>query len=418
MREGGGALFINAGGSSFYGWQDYHKIAIGRWGPKTSHGAIGPARISMGEWEYPFYFRDFDITDEIWENTEISSSARELATAQKLGTDGKPENQSYPAVLATRFGQGRSVYTILGHDASTMANPGFQEMMLKAAGWAARTEVSSSGYFGTLQFRKDRKPHIHPLISPNGTVLTEESPKDHLWHMGLWFSWKFIDGLNYWEYTDDPKMHISEGMTDIQIFNTDIVPPHASLAFDLDIIYHPWDKPGEPVMTEVQRDTVYNQFTDGSYHIVYDFTFTALKDLTLDRTPIPGEPGGQSWGGYSGMSMRLNNAFRDVRYFTTNNEPVPYGKTARWVACEFDNGTGTREQVIISDDPGNPRYPAPWYCIADAATPMYYFSPAILYRESMKLRKGEVLHLKYRVWLPKKVLSAEDIERMVEDSRL
>jgi len=45
IHEGGGAVFIHAGASSFYGWDDYHKIGIGRWGDKTSHGKPVRAKV-------------------------------------------------------------------------------------------------------------------------------------------------------------------------------------------------------------------------------------------------------------------------------------------------------------------------------------------------------------------------------------
>ena len=29
--------------------------------------------------------------------------------------------------------------------------------------------------------------------------MTADRPPDHIWHHGLWFSWKFINKVNYWE---------------------------------------------------------------------------------------------------------------------------------------------------------------------------------------------------------------------------
>lgn len=410
VKEGGGALFLHAGGSSFYGWQDYHSIAIGRWGKNTGHGSIGEAIISFSKTRHPITegLRDFLITDEIWQNTDIVTSATSLGSAQKKGPDGRPEASGYPAILINQFGKGRSFYTILGHDEKVLSNPDLQRLLIRAAEWAGGKESSVTGKFGTYQFHHDRKPHFHPLFSPNGTVLTAESPVDHLWHMGLWFSWKFIDGLNYWEYTGDPARHISEGMTDIQSVKSDST-KNGSYKFDLKIIYHPWEKKDQPVMKEVQKIIISAPKADKSYWIDYDLTFTALKDLLLDRTPIPGEPGGQSWGGYSGMSLRLNTEFKNIRYFSQENETVVYGDRNRWVACEFDNGKGERGQVILFDNSDNPRYPSPWYCINDSATPMYYFSPALLYKEPLKLKKDEVLHLKYRIYLPARLLTKEEI---------
>ena len=61
-------------------------------------------------------------------------------------------------------------------------------------------------------------PYFHPLCI-NNSVLTSASPPDHPWHLGFWFSWKFIDGINYWEYLDDFKSeetgYKSAGITEI-----------------------------------------------------------------------------------------------------------------------------------------------------------------------------------------------------------
>lgn len=416
IQEGGGALFLHAGGSSFYGWKDYHSIAIGRWGKKTTHGQIGDAMIHFTNRNHPITqgLADFSMTDEIWENTEIHPSAESLGWAQKFAPDGSLETARHPAILVNKTGNGRSCYTILGHDETVLSNPDLQQLLVRAATWASGKETSLTGRFGIYQFHPDRLPHFHPLISPNGTVLTAESPRDHRWHMGLWFSWKFIDGLNYWEYTGDPMRHISEGKTRIQSVTIDST-VSGTYQINSDILYHPWDQKDQPVMKEIRKISISAPDPDKSYWINYDLTFTALKDLLLDRTPIPGEPDGQSWGGYSGMSIRLNTEFKDIRYFSDVSENVSYGDRNRWVACEFDNGTGRREQVVIFDQPANPRYPSPWYCINDPGTPMFYFSPAILYKEPMKLKKGEVLHLKYRIYLPAKLLMPNEINLITDN---
>src|SRR5215472_15895413 len=43
------------------------------------------------------------------------------------------------------------------------------------------------------------KPCFHPLRVLGGEPLTTLHPSDHKWHYGLWFSWKYINGVNYWE---------------------------------------------------------------------------------------------------------------------------------------------------------------------------------------------------------------------------
>ncbi len=143
IREGGGAVFFHAGGSSFYGWNNYHSIAIGRWGPKTSHGQIGEALVNIANKKHPITkgLRDFTITDEIWENTDLCSSAKVLGTVRKINPDGSPGAPEYPAILVSRFGKGRTFYTSLGHDEHTLSFPELQKLLINAAAWVSKRDI-------------------------------------------------------------------------------------------------------------------------------------------------------------------------------------------------------------------------------------------------------------------------------------
>src|SRR5215831_180075 len=46
---------------------------------------------------------------------------------------------------------------------------------------------------------KKGKPFFHPVVGRDGFSLTNFKPTDHPWHYGLWFSWKYINHVNYWE---------------------------------------------------------------------------------------------------------------------------------------------------------------------------------------------------------------------------
>ena len=43
------------------------------------------------------------------------------------------------------------------------------------------------------------KSYFHPVNLFNGSTLTINSPYDHTWHHGLFFTWKYINGKNFWE---------------------------------------------------------------------------------------------------------------------------------------------------------------------------------------------------------------------------
>ena len=120
----------------------------------------------------------------------------------------------------------------------------------------------------------------------------------------------------------------------------------------------------------------------------------------LNRTPLPGEPGGQSWGGYSGMSVRL--AKETAGWRITDSEGRSgmecHGQPARWVGCEFVQTGANREAgIAILDHPKNLRHPAPSFIVLQEDIPFVFYSPALLFKESYTLLPGERLPLKYRI---------------------
>jgi len=129
--------------------------------------------------------------------------------------------------------------------------------------------------------------------------------------------------------------------------------------------------------------------------------FRAAREVVLDRTPIPGETGGQSWGGYAGLSLRLTGDMTG-RQAGTIDGPVAESDMreeryrGRHMALEYSGlVNGAPAGIAIFDHPGNPRSPTPWYVILSSE--MSFFSPALLCFEPMTLRPGERLTLRYRV---------------------
>jgi hypothetical protein len=254
------------------------------------------------------------------------------------------------------------------------------------------------------------KPFFHPVCAPDGTLLTAEAPPDHLWHLGLWFCWKYINKLNYWEYTGDPKNAVSEGrtaLTDTKIQTR----PNGAANIDLELLYHPWERPDRPVMKEMRKIRISAPGRDGGYYMDFDLLFTPLVDVLLDRTPVQTNPGGVTWGGYAGLSIRFDQKLSDPVYFSSSQDSVINGDGNSWVAANLKTPAGGTVQMVIFDNPGNPRYPSPWYTINRPNERFWFYSPAILYHEPMKLRAGQELHLRYRVLVPGKPLDRRAINK-------
>jgi hypothetical protein len=243
------------------------------------------------------------------------------------------------------------------------------------------------------------KPFFHPVSSPDGTLLTAEAPPDHPWHLGLWFCWKYINKLNYWEFTGDPKMAVSEGRTDVKQIRID-TRRNGSAVIRLQIDYHPWTEPSNVVMTESRTITVSTPDKSGSYSIYFDMAFEARQDLVLDRTPPQINAAGVKWGGYAGLSMRFDTKLSDPDYFSELSDSVSSGENHPFVAANLKTPAGKTVQAVIFDHPDNPRHPSAWYTINRPNDRFWFFTPALLYNSAMEMKKGEKMRLRYRVLIP------------------
>ncbi len=442
VNEGGGVLFIHAGASSFYDWEAYHRIGIGRWGKETRHGAPTSGHVYKLSHDHPITkeISHFYIVDEIWENTEIYPGAKAIGwLSAKDEKDGHAIN--VPALFVNQTGKGRSFFTTLGHDERALLNTGLQTLLQRAGQWCAGrtvtievpgevkivkpnlpvkwnliktdTSVALRNHSEVIwQFNyKNRfgKPYFHPL-KVNRTILTCVSPPDHPWHLGLWFSWKFINGINYWEYVDkfssSETGYQSEGITDVE--KTEIVTnPDFSTHIRMKLNYHPVN--AVPVLSEVRDIHISALKKDGSYYIDQEHRFTALDDrVILDRTPILGEPGGQSWGGYAGLSIRFNQNFTSPE-ITLPMDSVSIRKS-NLMYMAFKGLTGDTAGTAILQHPDFATGSMAWYVINEPKIPFYYFSPAVLFEQRIILKKGETLELKYRIWMLPGVVSKDKLQ--------
>ena len=162
--------------------------------------------------------------------------------------------------------------------------------------------------------KAEGKPYFHPVSTTDGTVLTWLRPSDHVWHRSLWFSWKFINKVNYWE---EYKPNTSRGTTEITKVNV-TTNPDFSAVVKINLSYHLPD--GESLLTENRQMAVSKPDAKGNYHIDWSADFTAQDEVELERTPLPGQPGGKGHGGYAGLSVRASEELRGWNCFNDKGE--------------------------------------------------------------------------------------------------
>ncbi|MAG57999.1 MAG: hypothetical protein CMJ83_17070 [Planctomycetes bacterium] len=235
---------------------------------------------------------------------------------------------------------------------------------------------------------------FHPLALPGIESLTRDRPADHVWHHGLWFSWKYINKVNYWENAraaDRPTGRTSWTLESVDTGDD------GSATIRMTLSYAP-QAGASPVLTEVRVLDVSTPGPDGGYRIDWTSRFTAVAHVVLDRTPLPGEPGGRVFGGYAGLSLRLVNL--DERAAATTEGPVVFNADNRFrtrsAGLDY-NGlvAGVPAGIAILDHPESHHSPTPWYVIRSKA--MSFFSPAVICLGKEELQPGAGLTVRYRV---------------------
>ena len=241
------------------------------------------------------------------------------------------------------------------------------------------------------------KPFFNPVGLLDGTSLTWDGPPDHPWHHALWFSWKYINKLNYWE--ESRKTGRSAGLTawgDARVETR----PDFSARIEMDLRYHPPDK--EPALTERRVVHVSPPDSEGQYSFDWAMSFKACDGgAVLDRNPSPGR-------GYAGLSVRFARDLTDWEAVGSEGEQGTKTHGKKGLGMDL-NGVvqGQTAGLAIFDHPQNLNSPSPWFVIMNWLTrksaagpqriPFAYFSPAVLYGKPHKMAAGDTLTLRYRV---------------------
>ena len=183
-------------------------------------------------------------------------------------------------------------------------------------------------------WRAAPKPYVHPLRTPAGHCLTRLEPPDHRWHRGLWFTFKYVNGENFWE-EEAPfgtQVHVDPNRIE-------------------------WRRPNGDVVLREHRVLSHERLGDDAYALDWSSVITAAADAELDRTPF------QGWGGYGGLTLRGRSDWRDTRLLLAGGASRTSGCWARRRAGATSPVCSTAARALAAwrslDAPSNPRHPVP-----------------------------------------------------------
>ena len=227
------------------------------------------------------------------------------------------------------------------------------------------------------------KPCVHPVRVRGSSVLTGFQPSDHVWHRGLWFTYKFVNGVNFWEENGAHGVQRGEGPVRIEADGE-----RARLTQRLR-----WWTPDGGLPLEEARRLEFARTAGGELSITWSTKLRARDEVILDRTPFT------TWGGYGGLAFRASREWHEAELVGPNGAEgtLVAGAASPWVAMNgrLDGSGAEHVGVLLADHPANRRHPSPIY--AKCASPGFSFANlATLFGEPLKLADGECLSVTQR----------------------
>jgi len=133
VKKGGGLVGIHSASDTFRQSRAFVRMLGGAF---SSHGPLQEFEVtpSSGEDYLNQRLRPFRIKDELYLLEKFDSKNAKVSCSTRW------QGKLHPMAYTKSFGKGRVAYIALGHNPSSLRNPGFQKLFLRALDWAARNE--------------------------------------------------------------------------------------------------------------------------------------------------------------------------------------------------------------------------------------------------------------------------------------
>lgn len=236
-----------------------------------------------------------------------------------------------------------------------------------------------------------RSGFIHPLWSPDGSVLTAIHPKDHVHHFGIWMPWTATE----FEGREVDFWNLAKGQGTVRFaeyLSSTSGPVFGGFsAKQQHVVLDPNTE--KVALNEVWNIRVYNVGGPKNGYWLWDFVSTqrCASDSPLHQLKYR----------YGGLGFRATNDWRgdNCDYLTSEGKTRKNGHATRARWCDMYGLTAGRfEGVTIMSYPGNFRHPEPmriWP--ADMDYIFFNFAPSQLGDWTMQPGKDYVFRYRFYV---------------------
>jgi hypothetical protein len=248
-----------------------------------------------------------------------------------------------------------------------------------------RIEVSVNGsLFTQYNFSDDEKyPFFFPVNGPSGFSVTSMRNSLYPHHSSLFFGCDRVNGGNYWQEGLERgrivtlRAEIRESGKDRVVIENECI----------------WSRPGAESPVRDLRTIIITAPSKDLFQMDFDIRLDMLMDVKIEKT------------NHSFFSARMAPDLSVANGGTMVNaegnqgetgDNGTFGKKSPWMDC-YGTRNGLTEGMAILQHPSNPWYPSPWFTRDYgffSPTPMYWPADEIA---GTNLKKGDSLHLRYRV---------------------
>lgn len=140
VKQGKGLVSLHFACSSFQDWAEYQKL-LGRVWKKGvgGHGPRGKFTVNIKAADHPIAsgLTAFQTDDELYSKLSGDEPIQVIASAYSDWSD-----REEPIVFVKRYGKGRVVQNVLGHDTRAQQTPAYQRLVRRAVEWGATGKVT------------------------------------------------------------------------------------------------------------------------------------------------------------------------------------------------------------------------------------------------------------------------------------
>ena len=265
------------------------------------------------------------------------------------------------------------------NDKSVQITDGDQPVLVYNHGVITKEDIPET------EHRRSRACYIHPVVGLNGEVLTDDFPRDHYHHHGIFWTWPHVS-------VDGTEHDLWAGNTIRQQFVNWLARESGPAAAVLGV-ENGWFVGEKKVMIERVWIRVHHAVNDS-------------RAIDIDLTLIPTDKPITLWGAagksYGGLTVRFHPPSRrdPATVITTPSGVAPTDLTTtilRWAdfTSKFD-GRETPSGAAIFISPTHPDYPPEW--LLRHYGPLCVGWPGV-YPET--LQPGKPVKMSYRIWIHK-----------------